>query len=233
MEHFAELFQTYGYSMLFVLGIAEFLGVPIAAAPVLMVVGAASVDGIIDPVLAVGSVAVGALLTESAWFGLARWRGRRLLDVACGLASNPNVCALAFRNRVRKSGAGILIAAKFIPGSGSVPAFAAGLAGLDYRRFALFDAAALLLWSTLYVTVGGVFHAQVEALTQSVSNHFAWVSVGVSVLFVVAFAWRVQKARRHRVMHAKHPMPRPDPEAPGIHARFPLRDARVSLNSGR
>ena len=61
MEHFAELFQTYGYSMLFVLGIAEFLGVPIAAAPVLMVVGAASVDGTLHPVLAVGSVVSGAL----------------------------------------------------------------------------------------------------------------------------------------------------------------------------
>ena len=233
MEHFAELFQNYGYSMLFVLGIAEFLGVPIAAAPVLMVVGAASVDGTIDPVLAVGSVALGALLTESAWFGLARWRGRRLLDVACGLASNPNVCALSFRNRVRKSGAGILIAAKFIPGSGSVPAFAAGLAGLDYRRFALFDAAALLLWSTLYVTVGGVFHAQVEVLAQSVSTHFAWVGVGLSILFVVAFAWRVHKARRHRAMHVKHGAARQKVETAVAHAPFPLRRAQASLGSGR
>jgi len=222
MEHFAELFQTYGYSMLFVLGIVEFLGAPVATAPILMVVGAASVDGIIDPVLAVGAVALGALLTESGWFGLARWRGKRLLDVACGLASNPSVCALSFRSRVRKSGAGILIVAKFVPGSGSVPAFAAGLSGLDYRRFALFDAVALLLWSTLYVTVGGVFHAQVEALAQGVSTHFAWVSVGVTVLFIVAFAWRVRKARRHRTLHAKHASPGRAVEAAGIEAPFPL-----------
>ena len=223
MEHFAELFQTYGYSMLFVLGIAEFLGAPIAAAPILIVVGAASVDGTLNPVFAVGSVALGALLTESAWFGLARWRGRHLLKVACGLASNPNVCALSFRNRVRKSGAGILIAAKFIPGTGSVPAFAAGLSGLDYRRFGLFDAAALLLWSTLYVAVGGVFHAQVEALVQGASTHFAWVGAAVTVLFVVAFAWRVQKARRHRVMHAA---PRQQVEVAAPHAPFPLRQAQ-------
>ena len=223
MEHFAELFQTYGYSMLFVLGIAEFLGLPIAAAPVLMVVGAASVDGIIDPALAVGSVALGALLTESAWFGVARWRGRGLLDAACGLASNPNVCALSFRDRVRKAGAGILIAAKFVPGSGSVPAFAAGLSGLDYRRFALFDGLALLLWSSLYVTVGWVFQPQVEALTQRVSSHFAWAGAGVTVLFVLAFAWRVRKARRHRLMHAHHAAPAEALEAAAPHAPFPLR----------
>jgi len=204
MEYFAELFQTYGYSMLFLLGIVEFLGAPIAAAPILMVVGAASVGGIIDPVLAVGSVATGALLSESAWFGLARSRGRRLLDMACGLASNPHVCVLSFRNRVRKSGGRILIAAKFIPGSGSVPAFAAGLSGLGYRRFVLFDAAALLLWSTAYVLAGGVFHAQVEALVQGASSYFAWVGGGLSALFVVAFAWRIHKARRHRAMHAQH-----------------------------
>jgi len=33
MEHFAELFLIYGYSMLFVLGIAEFLGAPHAPFP--------------------------------------------------------------------------------------------------------------------------------------------------------------------------------------------------------
>jgi membrane protein DedA with SNARE-associated domain len=204
MEHFAELFQTYGYPMLFLLGIVEFLGLPIAAAPVLMVVGAASIAGVLNPVLAVGSVAMGALLTESFWFGLARWRGGRLLDVACGLASNPNVCVLSFRDRVRKSGAGILIAAKFIPGTGSVPAFAAGLSGLNYRRFVSFDAVALLLWSAAYALVGGIFHAQVETLAESVSTHFAWISGGLSALFVLAFAWRVHKVRLHRGMHARH-----------------------------
>jgi membrane protein DedA with SNARE-associated domain len=208
--------------MLFLLGIVEFLGAPIAAAPVLMVVGAASIAGVLNPVLAVGSVAVGALLSESAWFGLARWRGRRLLDVACGLASNPNVCVLSFRDRMRKSGAGILIAAKFIPGSGSVPAFAAGLSRFDYRRFVLFDTAALLLWSTAYVLVGGVFHAQVGAVAQGVSTHFAWVSGGVSALFVAAVAWRIHKVRRHRAMHAKHAKPRQKVEAAGIAAPLPL-----------
>ena len=204
MEQFVELFQAYGYPMLFLLGIVEFLGAPIAAAPVLMVVGAASIAGVLSPVLAVGSVAMGALVTESAWFGLARWRGRRLLDVACGLASNPNVCVLSFRDRVRKGGAGILIAAKFIPGSGSVPAFAAGLSGLDYRLFVLFDSLALLLWSAAYVLVGGLFHAQVETLTEGVSTHFAWISGGLSLLFVAAFAWRIHKVRLHRRMHARH-----------------------------
>jgi membrane protein DedA with SNARE-associated domain len=219
MDHFAELFQNYGYSMLFLLGIVEFLGVPIAAAPVLMVVGAASIGGTIDPVLAVGSVAAGALLSESAWFGLARWRGRRLLDMACGLASNPNVCVLSFRDRVCKGGAGILIVGKFIPGSGSVPAFAAGLSGFDYRRFVLFDAAALLLWSAVYVLAGGVFHAQVEALAQGASAHFAWVAGVLSAVFIVAFAWRIYKARRHGAMHAQAPR---ELQAPGIESALPL-----------
>jgi membrane protein DedA with SNARE-associated domain len=107
-----------------------------------------------------------------------------------------------------------------------VPAFAAGLSGLDYRRFALFDAVALLFWSTLYVAVGGVFQSQVEVLAQSVSTHFAWVSVSVSILFVVAFAWRVQKARRHRIMHVKQAERRQQVEAAVPHAPFPLRQAR-------
>lgn len=208
MEQFAQLFQAYGYPMLFLLGIVEFLGVPVAAAPVLMLVGAASVQGSINPALAVGSVASGALLGESAWFALARWRGRRLLDIACGLASNPNVCVLSFLDRMLRSGSRILIAAKFIPGSGSVPAFAAGLSGYGYRRFVLFDTMALLAWSTTYVLAGGLLEPQVEALVQGASTHLGWVVLGLGTVLIAALVWRIRKARRHEKLHALHAKPR-------------------------
>ena len=135
MDFITALLQQYGYPILFALGLVEFLGAPVATAPVLMVVGALAAAGMINPVAAIAAVVVGALIGESTWFSVARWRGKGLMDLACGLASNPKMCVVSFARRLRRSGAGVLIVAKFLPAGGSVPAFAAGLAGTGYRRF--------------------------------------------------------------------------------------------------
>ena len=204
MDEFAQLFEAYGYPALVLLGAAEFLGAPIAAAPALLVVGAASVGGLVHPVFAVGAIVAGALLGESAWFGLARWRGRRLVDMACGLASNPNLCALSLREKLRTHGARLLVVAKFVPGSGSLPAFAAGLGGFRFRHFLLADSFALVLWSTSYVLVGSVFHREVDAIVATLSERVqvvVWTVLGIMAVFAL---WRFRKARLHRGIHAEH-----------------------------
>ena len=204
MEQFSQLFDTYGYSALVVLGAAEFLGAPIAAAPVLLVVGAASVGGMVNPWFAVGAIVAGALAGESVWFGLARWRGKRLVDMACGLASNPNLCVFSFGKRLQGKGASLLVLSKFVPGSGSLPAFAAGLSGFRFRRFLVADAVALVLWSATYILVGSAFHSEVDELVAMVSAHVATAAAVLGGIIGVAAAWRLFKARRHRALHVEH-----------------------------
>jgi membrane protein DedA with SNARE-associated domain len=204
MDFVTELLQQYGYPILFALGLVEFLGAPVASGAALMVVGAFAVQGAINPVAAIAAVAFGALVGESTWFSVARWRGKRLIDLACGLASNPRMCVVSFAQRLRRSGPAVLIIAKFLPAGGSVPAFAAGLVGTPYRRFLLFDGIAVLLWSTFYVLAGGIFQEEVHAIVEWAASRATWIMSALVVLFVVALVWRVIKTKRHRVFHAAH-----------------------------
>ena len=216
MDFITELLQQYGYPSLFLLGLVEFLGAPMATAPILLVVGASAAAGTINPVAAVVAVAAGGLLGESTWFSVARWRGKRLVDFACGLASNPNMCAIGFAERVRRSGGLLLIVAKFLPAGGSVPAFAAGLAGTAYRRFLVFDALALVVWSGFYIAAGGLFRDEIRALLEWAAAQAAWIVAILVLLFFAALSWRAIKVRRHRGLHAAH-------------ARMEARAARPSL----
>jgi membrane protein DedA with SNARE-associated domain len=204
MELFSESLQQYGYPLLVALGLLEFLGVPVAMTPVLLVSGAFAAKGVIHPVIAVASVTAGALVGESAWFGLARWKGKRLLGMACGLASNPNACVLTFRMRMLAKGPRYLVVAKFMPAGGSVPAFAAGLAGFPYRKFVLFDAMALLLWCTAYVGAGWILRDQVEAALDWASERLGLLIGAAIAVFALAIAWRYIKVQIHRRLHAQH-----------------------------
>ena len=204
MDFVSDLLQQYGYPILFGLGLIEFLGAPVATAPVLMVVGASAATGVINPVAAIFAVTAGALIGELTWFSVARWRGQRLINLACGLASNPNVCVVGFAQRVRRSGATLLIVAKFLPAGGSVPAIAAGIAGTGYRRFLLFDAVAVLLWGTLYVIAGALLQDEVHAVIAWASANLTPIVGSLLAVFALTLTWRVTKARRHRAMHAAH-----------------------------
>jgi membrane-associated protein len=204
MELFSQSFQQYGYPLLVALGLLEFLGVPVAMTPVLLVSGAFAANGVLDPVFAIASVTAGALVGESAWFGLARWKGQHLLGMACGLASNPRVCVLTFRMRMVAKGPRYLVVAKFMPAGGSVPAFAAGLAGFAYRRFLLFDTMALVLWSTAYVVAGWILQDQVDAALDWASERLGLLIGAAIVVFILALAWRYIKVRIHRRLHAQH-----------------------------
>lgn len=96
MDFITEQLQQFGYPVLFVLGLLELLGAPVATTAVLLAVGAAALEGAIHPLIAILAAAAGGLVGECTWFGLARWRGERLLDITRGLASNPNECVLGF-----------------------------------------------------------------------------------------------------------------------------------------
>ncbi len=135
MDAALAFLEAHGYWLLFGLGFAEFAGVPIASAPVLLAAGALSAAGNLNLLAAAVSAASGGLTADSLWYVLARWKGSRLVDLACSLTSNPTACVLNVSEKLARLGGPYILAAKFIPGAGKLIAPAAGLARLPAPRF--------------------------------------------------------------------------------------------------
>lgn len=197
-----EFLGNYGYLTVLAAGFLEYAGVPVATVPVLVAAGGMSGAAGLDPFAVAAFAAAGGLTADLAWFALVRWRGQALVDAACGLTSNPNACVLSVEDRVARLGPAYVIPSKFIPGAGNLVAPAAGLAGMAAGRFALSDAAALLLWAGAYTALGVVFASQVQGALELAAIYQRWVLIGAVSLVAGAGAWRAARVALHRRGHA-------------------------------
>ena len=197
MENLEAFLSSYGYWVFFAVGFAEFIGVPIVSVPVIIAGGALVASGTLGFWGVVVSVAAGGWLADLGWYTVGRRQGSWLIDVACGLSSNPMACVSAVKNRLSRLGTPYILLAKMLPGSGNFIAVAAGLAGFGALRFILADGAALILWAAIYAGTGWVFSDQVTpAIEWAVTYNRAVVVV--LVLIVLAAAWRLWQVRFHQ-----------------------------------
>jgi membrane protein DedA with SNARE-associated domain len=207
MEQLSLLLERFGYLLLFGVGFLEFAGAPIASVPILVIAGALAASGDASVLGIVISAALGGLLGDLMWFGLARWRGPGLVDMVCGLSSNPMACVIGVERRVQAVGPRYLAPAKFIPGAGNLVAAASGFTNMRLLTFVLFDSVGLFIWAAVYTILGWLFAAQVGMVIEWASAFTIWVVSAVSALIGGAAAWRVAKVwmhkRHHDAMRAK------------------------------
>ncbi len=134
-------------------------------------------------------VAAGGWLADLGWYTVGRRQGPWLIDVACGLSSNPMACVLTVRHRLSRLGTPYILLAKMLPGSGNLIAVAAGLASFGIRPFILADAAALILWAAIYTGTGWIFSDQVTPAIEWALT-YSWAAMVVLILLVIGAAWR-------------------------------------------
>ncbi len=197
METLLSLIDSYGIGLLVVLGFAEYGGVPIASVPFLVAAGGLSRMGVLPVWAVVVLPALGGLAADAMWYSLARWKGNKLVGVACSLSPNQKACVLAVGVRVAQMGGRYILTAKFVPGAGNLIAPAAALGNYPARRFLLFDAIALLLWATVYSGLGWIFSDQVEAIANTIERYLRFAIAGGLSLVVLGALYRYMKIRRH------------------------------------
>jgi membrane protein DedA with SNARE-associated domain len=196
-----ELFVRHGYPMLLLVGFVEYIGLPVASLPVLLIAGALSATGDLGLLRSAGAVVTGGLLADVVWFLIARTHGARVLDRACGLTTNPWACALTVTRQVARVGPPFLLIAKFIPGTANLIAAASGMTRVPFLLFVAFDTAALGLWAGTYLLIGRLFAGQVDVVLRSAVGVSRVVAVFSTALIVLAGVWRVAKIRTHRRIH--------------------------------
>lgn len=168
MQVLSSLMVEYGLALVFAVTLAARAGLPLPAAPLLVVAGGVAMGmpgGLLAlwlPALAVATVA--NVLGDGVWYLAGRRYGHRILGLLCRFSLSPDSCVVGSENLMARHGGGALLAAKFVPGVSVVAAPMAGALGMSTRRFLLNDALASALWSALYLALGAVFSRQLGTL---------------------------------------------------------------------
>jgi len=162
MDNISQFLLSHGGPVLFAIVFVEQAGLPLPSAPWLLAAGALSATGKLNPVLAIGLVAVAAVLADSIWFYVGRRSGQRVLRLFCRLSLARTSCVGRSKGLFARHGLEALVAAKFLPGLGAVMPPLAGAIGISTCRFLLFDTLGALVYGAFYVLTGFLFHNQLQ-----------------------------------------------------------------------
>lgn len=169
---------------MFIVVFADQAGLPVPAPPWLLAGGALAAGRKLDPALAVGMTAFAAVLADSLWFYLGRQGGGWVLQLMSRWSLTHSSSSAHAKAVVTRHGLGMLVAAKFLPGT--VGPSLAGALGMSTRRFLLFDGLAALFYAGSYVTTGFLFHRQVREVMICLDRLGHGV-VGVGLVLVVGY----------------------------------------------
>ena len=123
----------HGEILLFLYVLADQLGVPIPAAPVLMAAGGLAATGRLSLPGAVGLGVLATLLADLIWYAIGRSRGARVLGLLCRVSLEPDSCVRRTEEVFLRHGVRFLLFAKFVPGLGTVgpPSLASWASGFS------------------------------------------------------------------------------------------------------
>ena len=199
MHDFLSLISHHGYAVVFVVVLAEALGLPVPAAIALLAAGTAVASGVLSaPVLLLVAV-LGMLVGDSLLFILGRYMGWNLLGWLCKLSVNPETCILRSAESFYKRGKITLVIAKFIPGINTMAPPLAGSMKMDPLLFLQLDLAGATLYALAYGILGFLFRDFLVAITHGFQTAGRAVEMVLLVGLIAYIAYRVSLYRKHSI----------------------------------
>jgi membrane protein DedA with SNARE-associated domain len=191
-----QFLVKHGYVVLFASVLAQQLGVPLPSTPFIVAAGALAHSGQLSfaAVLIVGCCA--ALMADVVWFEIGRLRGARVLQFLCRISLEPDYCVRRTENTFARYGAKTLLVGKLVPGISTIATPMAGVYGLAWSRFLLFDALGILLWIGMFALLGYVFSDQLEDVIAYASRFGGLLSVVIAGGLVAYVGWKYIQRRR-------------------------------------
>jgi membrane protein DedA with SNARE-associated domain len=187
----------YGYVILYACVLAEQIGLPIPAVPILLGVGALAGAGEMSLTLGLGVVLAASLPPDLVWYELGRRRGPRVLARICAISLEPDWCVRRTESMFLRLGRKLLLVAKFLPGLSAVASPLAGSAGVARWQFVLLDITGALIWAGTWMGIGYAFSEALDVVAGWVARlgGYALLLAGAALAAYVVFKY----AKRQRI----------------------------------
>jgi membrane protein DedA with SNARE-associated domain len=196
MNEAIQFLTQHGYPLIFLFVLADQIGVPIPASPMLLAAGTLAGQGWIHllPAFLLGTAA--ALTSNILWYWIGRSKGSSVLSLLCRVSLNPDSCVRNTASLFARHGARSLLVAKFIPGLNTIAPPLAGIVRMPLLPFLIYDSLGASIWVGVTIGLGYAFSQQIEALAGSV------VRTGFIFLLILAgglgafIGWKYLQRRR-------------------------------------
>ncbi|WP_238011432.1 DedA family protein [Dactylosporangium sp. AC04546] len=195
MGAFTGLIGHYGYLVLALLVLVEGFGVPAPGETAIILGAGLAGHGRLNIVL-VGLVAFAAAVTgDSIGYWIGRPGGRRLV-LRFGRAVRLTEARLVRMERfMARRGPIVVAAARFVEGLRQLNGVVAGVTGMPWRRFIVFNALGAAVWVGVWTSAGYFVGDNINAIRDALGQ-FEWYALGG--LAAVVAGWLLLRHARHR-----------------------------------
>jgi membrane protein DedA with SNARE-associated domain/rhodanese-related sulfurtransferase len=192
MPSWTNSIAQHGYAILIGAVFLEAIGLPVPAALVLLIAGAATAHGLLQLPYALGAALVAMLAGDTLLFLIGRYTGWWLLGALCRMSLNPESCILRSADSFYRRGRQLLVIAKFIPGINTMAPPLAGSMNMPLAQFLPLNLAGAALYIGAYFGVGFLFSDALGAVTrgyQAAGRVLGWVVIALIAAYVVFQLW--------------------------------------------
>jgi membrane protein DedA with SNARE-associated domain len=199
LNAFIETAGPWSYIIVFALTVGEtsaFTGVVLPGETLILLAGALAGRGELNPIALAAVVVGGGVIGDSAGFALGHWYTHRRSAERLRRRLRPGSRVNRALDFLQHHGGVAIFTGRFIGFVRSFLPFAAGAAGMRYRRFLAFSAAASLVWGVGNVLAGYFLGAAAGRLL-----HTAGMVGAVGAGLLAATAVLVVRLRHHRMTH--------------------------------
>ncbi len=199
MNEIIQFVTQHGYPLVFLFVLADQLGAPVPASPMLLAAGALAGDGRIH-FLTASLLGIAAALTSNIfWYWIGRSRGSSVLSLLCRISLNPDSCVRNTASLFGRYGAQSLLVAKFIPGLNTIAPPLAGIVRMPLALFLIYDILGAGIWVGVLVGAGYAFSYEIEALFESALKMGSFLGVVVLGGLAAFVVWKY--VQRYKFLH--------------------------------
>jgi membrane protein DedA with SNARE-associated domain len=200
----------YGYWLILALVTLEDFGVPVPGETVIIAASIFAGHQQLN-VVAVGVIAfVAAVIGDNIGFAIGHFGGRALA-VRWGryvfLTEERLDKAAVFFDR---HGGKIIVVARFIEGLRQANGIIAGISGMHWRRFVIFNMLGAALWVGTWVSLGYLAGDHIDTIYHYIGLYSYYVLIAAAVLLAAYVTWRILRRRsRSREQEASEAQEKP------------------------
>jgi membrane protein DedA with SNARE-associated domain len=190
--------DRYGYLAVAGLVLVEDFGVPVPGETILILAAVYAGTGRLNILLVALLGFCGAVLGDNVGFAIGHFGGRRLvLRYGRYVFITPERLDRA-TDFFERHGGKIIIVARFIEGLRQANGIVAGITGMHWRRFLIFNAIGAALWVGVWTTLGYVSGSHIDTIYNAGVRYSTYL-LAVLVIVVIGYvARRLVRRRRGR-----------------------------------
>ena len=195
--------NQFGYVAVAGLVLIEDFGVPVPGETILILAAVDAGTGRLNVFLVALLGFLGALLGDNIGFGIGHFGGRPLIErYGRYIFLTPERVAKA-TGFFDRHGGWIIIVARFIEGLRQANGIIAGISGIRWAKFLVFNAIGAALWVAVWTSVGYFSGSHINTIYNDATRYDADIALGLGVLLVAFIAFRVVRVRRARASNAR------------------------------